>query len=223
MFFISVTLFYIITYRYDVVKLSRYYTFLLIAGPWILPIITSLLALTKHYYHPVSGNWCWIQAKPKYLRYILTHGWRFVFFIIMVAMGLRIQFYYKRHLNEVEYGLELIEGLPKTEGDDSCGGTVGLLQLPNLEVYDKALIISEKKKMMLLSIYPLFYIVLWLPGIANRVAEAIGYEIEALEILQASTAYIGFVNAATFGWNEVRDQFDIYELLEVILGFILSN
>ena len=28
---------------------------------------------------------CWIEAKPVYLRYVLTHGWRFLFIIIEVC------------------------------------------------------------------------------------------------------------------------------------------
>jgi len=55
---------------------------------------------------------------------------------------------------------------------------------------------------MLLNAYPVFYILLWIPGIANRIAEATGHEVYILEVLQASTQLIGFANAVTFGWNE---------------------
>ena len=55
---------------------------------------------------------------------------------------------------------------------------------------------------MLLNAYPVFYILLWIPGIANRIAEATGHEVYVLEVLQASTQLIGFANALTFGWNE---------------------
>ncbi len=55
---------------------------------------------------------------------------------------------------------------------------------------------------MLLNAYPVFYIILWIPGLANRIAEATGHEVYTLQVLQASTQLIGFANAVTFGWNE---------------------
>lgn len=76
MLVISVALFYILKKRSTLSSLSI--TAALICAPWILPLITSFTALGLHYYHPISGNWCWIQAEPKYLRDVLTHGWRFV-------------------------------------------------------------------------------------------------------------------------------------------------
>lgn len=61
----------------------------------------------------------------------------------------------------------------------------------------------EIKKMLLLNGYPIAYVVLWLPGILNRVLEAEGDRVNGsggrvLAILQASTQFIGFANAATY-------------------------
>jgi hypothetical protein len=65
----------------------------------------GLLALGMGWYAPATGNWyiaipsikistgltlahrCWIKAEPVYLRYVLTHGWRFMF--IAIEVGLR--------------------------------------------------------------------------------------------------------------------------------------
>ena len=58
------------------------------------------------------------------------------------------------------------------------------------------------KKTLLLNAYPIMYIILWIPGIANRVAEATGHPSRTLAILQASTQYIGLANAITYGLNE---------------------
>jgi hypothetical protein len=58
------------------------------------------------------------------------------------------------------------------------------------------------EKAMLLNAYPVFYILLWIPGIANHIAEAAGHKVYILEVLQASTQLIGFANAVMFGWNE---------------------
>ncbi|RCI17097.1 hypothetical protein L249_1801 [Ophiocordyceps polyrhachis-furcata BCC 54312] len=59
------------------------------------------------------------------------------------------------------------------------------------------------KKMLLMNGYPLAYIVLWLPGMINRLAESVGGSSPRwLRALQSSTQFIGFVNAFTYGFSE---------------------
>lgn len=58
------------------------------------------------------------------------------------------------------------------------------------------------KKMLLLNGYPLGYIILWIPGIANRLAESVGHSPRWLNSLQACTQYIGLINALTYGLSE---------------------
>ncbi|KAH7025026.1 G protein-coupled glucose receptor regulating Gpa2-domain-containing protein [Microdochium trichocladiopsis] len=60
------------------------------------------------------------------------------------------------------------------------------------------------KKMLLLNGYPICYVILWIPGITNRIMEASGSTSNnrALAILQASTQFIGFANAVTYGLNQ---------------------
>lgn len=58
------------------------------------------------------------------------------------------------------------------------------------------------KKMLLMNGYPLAYIILWIPGIANRLAESVGGSPRWLSAMQASTQYIGIINAVTYGMNE---------------------
>jgi hypothetical protein len=60
----------------------------------------------------------------------------------------------------------------------------------------------EIKKMLLLNAYPILYVILWLPGILNRLLEAAGEPSYALTIMQCSTQYIGLANAITYGFNE---------------------
>jgi hypothetical protein len=55
---------------------------------------------------------------------------------------------------------------------------------------------------MLLNAYPILYIIFWIPGIANRLAEASNNPLYFLRILQSTTQFIGLANAITFGWNE---------------------
>jgi hypothetical protein len=60
------------------------------------------------------------------------------------------------------------------------------------------------KRMMLMNGYPLAYIILWIPGIANRLAESLDSSPVWLKALQSSTQFVGFVNAVTYGFSEQR-------------------
>lgn len=224
-FTISFVLLYMITHPSALLHPTIFSTVLLIIAPWIVPIITSSVALAKHYIHPIRGNYCWIQANPAYLRYILTHGWRFAIIVAVVAMGLFTRFYLKRHPIELQGGCECVEEPSKDEGvrDDPDQIT----QLPRLQIPEETqysvVAESEREKVLRLSNYLWIYIILWLPGLANRIAEATGHEIRALHILQASTGFVGFGHAFSFGWNEVRHQFSVQKLLGMLLGFILND
>ncbi|KAH6695772.1 hypothetical protein F5X68DRAFT_198904 [Plectosphaerella plurivora] len=72
----------------------------------------------------------------------------------------------------------------------------------------------EIKRMMLLNAYPIAYIILWIPGLINRLLEATGHPAgpRLAASLQASTQFIGFANALTYGFNHhLRDRLkDMY-------------
>ncbi len=57
-------------------------------------------------------------------------------------------------------------------------------------------------KILLLNAYPIAYIVLWIPGLCNRLVEASGHTSRVLQLMQATTQFVGFTNALTYGWNE---------------------
>ena len=54
---------------------------------------------------------------------------------------------------------------------------------------------AQIKKTLLLNAYPIAYVVLWLPGIANRIAEATGHPTVVLLIMQSTTQLVGLANA----------------------------
>ncbi|XP_044716430.1 G protein-coupled glucose receptor regulating gpa2 domain-containing protein [Hirsutella rhossiliensis] len=58
------------------------------------------------------------------------------------------------------------------------------------------------KKMLMMNGYPIAYILLWLPGMINRLTESVGTSPRWLQALQCSTQFIGFVNAFTYGFSE---------------------
>ncbi|KAF1923828.1 uncharacterized protein M421DRAFT_74040 [Didymella exigua CBS 183.55] len=62
---------------------------------------------------------------------------------------------------------------------------------------------KEIQRILLLNGYPFMYIILWIPGIMNRVVEAArGKSPVWLIALQASTQFVGLANALVYGWNE---------------------
>ncbi|OHE94061.1 hypothetical protein CORC01_10636 [Colletotrichum orchidophilum] len=62
----------------------------------------------------------------------------------------------------------------------------------------------EIKRMMLLNAYPIMYVVLWIPGLVNRLMEASGNSSQSrvLAALQSSSQFIGLANAITYGFNQ---------------------
>ncbi|KAK7910558.1 G protein-coupled glucose receptor regulating gpa2 domain-containing protein [Apiospora marii] len=66
---------------------------------------------------------------------------------------------------------------------------------------------SNLRRMLLLNGYPVLYIVLWIPGIATRLVEAVrGSSPVWLVVMQSSTQYVGLANALTYCWNEKATQ-----------------
>ncbi|KAB2572072.1 hypothetical protein DBV05_g9303 [Lasiodiplodia theobromae] len=79
------------------------------------------------------------------------------------------------------------------------------LSLPSISSYARRQshqVEREIKRMLLLNAYPIMYVILWLPGIVNRLLEATGHESKTLAVLQSSSQYVGFANALTYGFNE---------------------
>lgn len=61
----------------------------------------------------------------------------------------------------------------------------------------------EVKRMLLLNAYPIFYVLLSVPGLVNRLLQAAGSPPSGrvLDALQAASAFLGFANAVTYGFN----------------------
>ena len=58
------------------------------------------------------------------------------------------------------------------------------------------------QRALLLNAYPVAYILLWLPAIANRLIEAAGHSSTVMQFMQVTAQLIGLANALTYGWNE---------------------
>ncbi|KAF9003679.1 G protein-coupled glucose receptor regulating Gpa2-domain-containing protein [Cyathus striatus] len=214
-------------------------------GIWLLPATTSVAALVTHRFGPASGSWCWIVENPKYLRYILTHGWRFVFIFIEIGLYTYLHFFLRKHfqnlsrvINNSSASRTLTQSqssVKKVASDE--GSEAALVPLPMKSV------VTERKqqwfnvashrssgeqldpryrsiqRILLLNAYPVAYIILWIPGIANRLIELTGHTSKVTQVLQASTQFVGLANALTYGWNESiarqlfqRSEFDRYDV-----------
>lgn len=73
---------------------------------------------------------------------------------------------------------------------------------PRVRVVQSSTLDHDTKHWLFLSLFPLAYIVVWIPGIANRLVELSGQSSQELTMLQASTQLTGFVNALVYGFRE---------------------
>ncbi|KAF9489752.1 hypothetical protein BDN71DRAFT_1511848 [Pleurotus eryngii] len=200
---------------------------------WILPAITSFLALGMHWYGPVSGNWCWLVEKPSFLRYVLTHGWRYLFMLVEICLSLYLYVFLRRHFRALR--VPMISSVPansiqsptfspmsftnsntereqKRDLSETYDAPINVLNSHNTVVISasRPSMASQMEsprykavqRILLLNAYPFFYIILWIPGLANRIVEASGHSSKIAQILQASTQFVGLANAITYGWNE---------------------
>lgn len=92
------------------------------ASTWIVPIITSVVAVSLDAMTPVSGNWCWITAKRADLRYSLTHGWRIGIIFLTVLLYAYIWWFVHRHFKALfgsrggaRFGYNPVTGAVHTE------------------------------------------------------------------------------------------------------------
>ncbi|KAJ8507828.1 hypothetical protein ONZ45_g9847 [Pleurotus djamor] len=231
---------------------------------WLLPCLTSFIALGNGWYGPVSGNWCWLVDKPVHLRYVLTHGWRFLFIFTEIALSIYLHIYLRRHFRTLRVPIvssapsrartslppmqfrdpslgeepkqEIVIHITHDTHRDSVALHPSMINAPsmkdiptnsnfdlesapstqstkptNMPTTDTSTLqLSLKehprykaiKRILLLNAYPLFYILLWIPGLANRMVEASGNKSKVTQIMQASTQFVGLANALTYGWNE---------------------
>lgn len=76
---------------------------------------------------------------------------------------------------------------------------------PRIRVVQSSTLDHDTKHWLLLSLFPLAYILVWIPGLANRFAELVGYQADWLIALQATTQLTGLVNALVYGFREHRE------------------
>ena len=80
--------------------------------------------------------------------------------------------------------------------DGSCEGSFGSVAAPRVD--------QEFRHWLLLAVYPMTYILVWTPGMANRIVELSGGQSHMLTVLQATTQSTGLVNALAYGFRELH-------------------
>ncbi|ORY02895.1 hypothetical protein K493DRAFT_334457 [Basidiobolus meristosporus CBS 931.73] len=60
------------------------------------------------------------------------------------------------------------------------------------------------KSMRLPTLYPIIYILLWLPGLINRILKACGLSVQVMIILQSSVQFEGLANCILYGLTESK-------------------
>ncbi|KAK7522178.1 G protein-coupled glucose receptor regulating Gpa2-domain-containing protein [Phyllosticta citriasiana] len=197
---------------------------------WIVPLSTSTAAVALHQIAPVSGNWCWISGEKPYLRYVLGHAWRFAIIIIVIVIYAYVFFYMRKRFRYISEtistgsydhgrsfhhelavvpapnGLEpkqthLSTSLSNTMTNTSRSSTSHARTTKHRRKQSRS-VERDIWRMLLLNTYPMLYLLLWIPGILNRIMEAVGKDYEWLDVMQSSTQYIGFANAITYGYKE---------------------
>ncbi|KAE8153174.1 G protein-coupled glucose receptor regulating Gpa2-domain-containing protein [Aspergillus avenaceus] len=106
-----------------------------------------------------------------------------------------------------QFPISAVKSLPSKDNTTSnerrlrYADTLGTRGDPT-ERRDKTIRYVEVRRVMLLNGYPAFYVLLWIPGLLNRLLESLGHQMRWLQILQASTQFIGLANAFTYSYNE---------------------
>ncbi|KAK5112251.1 hypothetical protein LTR62_004412 [Meristemomyces frigidus] len=194
--------------------------------PWIMPIITSNIGLALGAYGPATGNWCWITSEHFGDRYALTHGWRIGIFVITIIIYTWVYIHLRRiygrlardshtsqttsvdpHARSTVQVIEEIELSSTSQHDDERllrSNSAGTALKEDVESVNEPYIrpTRELRNMLLLNGYPILYILLWIPGIANRIVEAFGPSPLWLQGLQSTTQWMGFADMITYAFNE---------------------
>ncbi|KAF8249740.1 hypothetical protein K440DRAFT_676438 [Wilcoxina mikolae CBS 423.85] len=212
---------------------------LITLATWGFPVTTSLIVLGLNKYEPASGGWCWISPKPVYLRYVMTHGWRYLIILVIVVLYTYLYFFLRKNYKNLATATggstfrrpgifkrkEPETFHPEYEGDEvklSVSATpsspgfaaspitspispvkgmhVGMLSRDTSRAHADRY--AKIKKVLLMKAYPTWFVILWIPGLVNRMIEATGHRSRVTALLQTSTAFIGLANAVTYGWNE---------------------
>jgi hypothetical protein len=175
----------------DTAKMKRLegYTTAILFGIWIYPLMTATAGFFWPGYSNVSPNWCWLENNT-IARYALTHGPRIIIFTVISVL----------------YSISAVNLLSAASGNGFSQNIKDLEALKEAEAA-KRKIYSATVRLMA---FPITYLILWAPGMANRckflqyknlVFEALGKQDDLLVFLQSFTQLMGFTDACLSIWQ----------------------
>ncbi|KAG7145104.1 hypothetical protein HYQ46_006151 [Verticillium longisporum] len=213
----------------SIAELDTKWQVLICFSAWLPGFTTGTIGLALNSYGYVSGNWCWIRSNRLDLRYGLSHGWRITIFFVTIVIYTYIYIKLKRVFKGLRNMSTATGTRRKTDhmvtvpSDPDNNDTQKILHGYNNDPVTQSTVTASGtdsrpfeasrmpaapnvRKMLLMNGYPIAYIILWMPGIANRLAESVGKSPRWLSAMQASTQYIGLINALTYGLSEQMRQ-----------------
>ncbi|KAJ3100222.1 hypothetical protein HDU97_002405 [Phlyctochytrium planicorne] len=192
---------------------------------FLIPLATATAAYFMVGY-TVTGSWCWINKDPKplanYARYGLTHGPRIFIIVSIIVMYTTMYYSFRVRIREQEKIMASTfssgSTASGTEGkkNTSINGRKGVWGSDDVELSGSMTQEEERAQqqirmkadaqraaIMKLLVYPTAFTILWLPGLANRFAEASNQSADVLLVtsfLQFTTQLVGFANSVIFGY-----------------------
>ncbi|KAI8803728.1 hypothetical protein BJ742DRAFT_489686 [Cladochytrium replicatum] len=187
----------VLTKRSDSMRILSFvskWLWYMLAVIWGIPVTTGTAAHFIVGYAP-AGVWCWIADSPlplaSYIRYGFTLGPRIgvfvimaicysVVFVILWSHKREVQRAFKKPSNENFASQKPSDGSAPPHLSDNLGSVRSSLA-SNARTQSQDHII---RSMILLSLHPIFYLILYFPLILNRTYEAIGAPSRLLLLLQ---------------------------------------
>jgi len=124
-----------------------------------------------------TGAWCWLKADPVWGRYISVYMWVWSIILIIVTLYLRMAVFIRSESKKKKV-LEL---------SDVASGNIP----------DRKTNITRD-----LFLYPIAFIVLWIPNSLNRILQSNGIELYAFVLIEAfCLPFQGCIDAIVFGFS----------------------
>ncbi|KAJ3100223.1 hypothetical protein HDU97_002406 [Phlyctochytrium planicorne] len=174
---------------------------------FVIPLITA----TTGYLlvgMAVTGSWCWFNGNPKplgtYVRHGLTHGPRILIIFSIIIMYTTLFCSFRQRIREQEAIMSTHTQSIGTKSSESkeLGSTT--LEEARAQKQIRAKANAQRAAIMKLLVYPTAYTLLWIPGLTNRLAEALNKPQDFQNIttfFQFTTQLIGFANSVIFGYS----------------------
>lgn len=199
--------------------LERNIAFIL-GGIWSWGLFTGLVNFAWAGYGK-TGNWCWIfnsdAVKRTTARYVLTHGPRIAIFLTIIFLYLHLILYLRaetrkasRTLNSVQFESNSNSALEGTSqlgdkmwnsGEESMTGKEYNIKAAQRDRQEQARQRKLRDAIIRLVAFPSSYVCLWIPGMVNRIFDAMGQVNATANLFQAITQYLGFAHAIICLWN----------------------